>query len=321
MDSEMPRDPLTPTSQPPSLLTGLPTELLLEIISPFRSSFHAFFPLVFQGDEDIAQRQAQHEALRALSQSCSILRLVCFPLLWERFDLSTHKLRGSDLKGELVPWVFPYIKSVHISMRRCSATENETLRVRQVVEFLGILPNLIAVRIQRVPLKMVAIISSAFGDTPLPTVTSLFVPAILHFIFPAFPNITTLACPSIFGDILAWAPAKLYFPRLAELLGLWVPGSEGLLSELARDFPRLRALSIASPFRGLFHLKNLCPFLLAFTELSELNLFHWTDHLTVKLLVSTAKDVLQASQSPDTKVLRIWSMGLFGLRLLHVERF
>lgn len=254
MDPEIPgviaQMPSVLTSPHPCSLTGLPTELLLEVISLYRSSFHLPSPLIFPEDEYIGPQQARLDVLRALSQSCSRLRLICLPFLWERLDLLTHKLREGALKSELcAPWIRAHIKSVpfvvccaplwlttvivyrsvHISMRRCSANENQSMRVLEIVEFLHTLPNLTALRIYRVPLKMVPILSSAFAETRLPSVTSLSVPDALHSVFLAFPKVTTLACRAILAENLALAPAKVYFPQLVALVGLRLPNSEAFI--------------------------------------------------------------------------------------------
>ncbi|KAJ7919849.1 hypothetical protein B0H13DRAFT_1987685 [Mycena leptocephala] len=80
--------PSTVAIPPLRSLDDLPTELLVEIISYHRSLglLDFFSPLLPHGN--IAQRRAQREVLRCLSQTCSVVRAVCLSFLWERFDLT-----------------------------------------------------------------------------------------------------------------------------------------------------------------------------------------------------------------------------------------
>ncbi|KAF7347004.1 hypothetical protein MVEN_01453500 [Mycena venus] len=304
------------TPQNACSLTDLPTELLVQIIVLHRSSFDILSPVL----EDIAQRQVQHEVLHALSQSCSRLRAVCLPFLWERFDLSMVKFqtRLADYKTALVPTIFSYIESVHVSMRGCR-TQLQTMF--NLVDFLRTLPNLAVLRISWPNFRMIQDLCSAFSEACLPSVTSLYVPVLLHGIFPAFPNITTLVCPAA---IIAGSPVlarmKL-FPRLTVLGELRMVGSADLISELARDFPQLRTLSITTSIAP--DCENVFSLLNAFADLSELCLFHEDspDYLSLDVLVSRAKDVLLGSRSLDRRVLRIWSNSLSGPQLIYEERF
>jgi hypothetical protein len=80
--------PSTVAIPPLRSLDDLPTEILVEIISYHRSLglLDFFSPLLPHGN--IAQRRAQREVLRCLSQTCSVVRAVCLSFLWERFDLT-----------------------------------------------------------------------------------------------------------------------------------------------------------------------------------------------------------------------------------------
>ncbi|KAJ6571076.1 hypothetical protein B0H19DRAFT_1346193 [Mycena capillaripes] len=139
---------------------------------------------------------------------------------------------------------------------------------------------------------------------------------------PAFQNVTTLGCPSIHGRSQLLDSAKTYFPRLEALVGVRLGAAEDCIAALSHDFPRLGALSIESPIRigdefGIDALR-------AFTNLSELGLFHGPDPskvLSLEELVSAAKVMLQALQSPDAKVVRVWSdRHPPGPRPVYVER-
>ncbi|KAJ6571099.1 hypothetical protein B0H19DRAFT_1129167 [Mycena capillaripes] len=313
-------DPVAVASLLPqaSFLTDLPTELLVEIITYHTNSFDFLSPLVTP--EDIEHRRTQRQDLCSLSQSCIALRSVCLPLLWKRFDISVHNF-GQLRQTEITKHIFSYIKSVHISMQQWSTLPEETLSVLPV--FLSALPNLTGLRIYDInSVTNVEVLSSVLVNHCFPTVTSLSIPDTLHAVFPAFPNVKTLACPAIYLRSPVLDPARTHLPRLDALVGVRLDSVYDFISALARDFPRLRAVSIASPFRSddKFGLATLG----AFTHLSELGLFYGFDPnelLSLEELVSGGRDVLQASRSLDAKVVRVWSnQRPAGPSLIRVER-
>ncbi|KAJ6540358.1 hypothetical protein B0H19DRAFT_1077770 [Mycena capillaripes] len=177
-------------------------------------------------------------------------------------------------------------------------------------------------------------ISSAFSEVSLPTVPVLFIPQELYTIFHAFPHLRTLVFQAVHKDNLAlWR----YFNHVDTLAGLRICHQDEKFLTLATRFPALRVLSIATPFKIEFeHVAMLMPVLscslvwpcirrlAAFIHLSELVLFHVEDDsqfLSLEALVSGGRDVLRASQSRGTKVLRVWANDPFEVagRLVHVE--
>jgi len=313
----LPLAAMEPPSLPPPSLTDLPTELLVEIISYHAYTFNFLCPLVSQ--EDSARRGLRREILRSLSQSCSALRSVTLPFLWERFDVSNSIFRPTHPQSEVAKHVFPYIKYVHVSMPSWSISSplgTETLPL--MVEFLCALPSLAGLQIYSPHSSIFSIVSSAFAGVSLPTVSALFLPEELHTIFPAFPNVRTLAFPSFGLDSDAIAAAKAQFLCLDALVGLRIYHGHESFSTLASDFPCLRALSIASPFEREYEpcLRRLS----AFTHLTELAFFHEDSFLPLDKLIAGGIDVLRASQSPYVKVLRVWGNDESDGRLVHVER-
>ncbi|KAJ7863707.1 hypothetical protein B0H13DRAFT_2070057 [Mycena leptocephala] len=280
--------PSTVAIPPLRSLDDLPTELLIS------RPVGLLLPLLPHGN--IAQRRAQREVLRCLSQTCSVVRAVCLSFLWERFDLTDFdngilkvvhrqahsarfKFRALSLRSafsrlqtarsqkELAKIIFPYIKCVNISMLSWYDSPEETMS--HLVKFLQALPNLTTLRIHEIHAQRAPFLSSAFVDVSMPTVTTLAVPDLLHTIFPAFPNVTMLRCPvSHERTLLA---AKTHLPRLHTVAGLYIYLREN-------------------------------------SSISE-------------ALVAGGTAVLRSSQSPHPKVLSVWAYGEWsGGRLIHEAR-
>lgn len=214
-----------------------------------------------------------------------------------------------------------------------------------LVQLLRALPNLSGLQIYQAPWSIVPILSYAFKDAAFPNITALCIPEHLDQVFPSFPNVTTLACPSIYAGARVLAPAKQHFPRLETLGGLrlskeLIEGESGPLccmsnshmhdEEVHKIFPTLRSISVSSSFPAdsevrtyLARVYSLCadesaifqellPLFKRFKRLSKLSLVHEdiADLLSLGPLVAGGTDVLLASGSQEKKVLRVWSYDL-----------
>ncbi|KAJ7016436.1 hypothetical protein C8F04DRAFT_1202225 [Mycena alexandri] len=264
-------------------LSNVPNELWLEIISHYRYSFDFNCPLIRQ--EDFTERMPLRQTLRSLSQASSTLRVLTLPFLWERFDITAPVVQPLN-EFECLP----LIRSVHVWWRSRSPTKVETLAL---VKFLKTLPNLsgLQTEVYDTTQKFTRILGSA----SLPNITNLLMPDSLHGIFPAFPNLTTLACPSMFVNSLALGPAKKHFPRLEALIGLRFINNDDH-ETLVEDFPHLRVLAVANILQS--NMRTL--------PLGE--------------LITGGKDVLRASHAGGSKLLRVWEDDAAGPRLIHFER-
>ncbi|KAJ7158999.1 hypothetical protein C8R43DRAFT_1234112 [Mycena crocata] len=287
-----------------SLLVNLPNELLAEIISHYPDPFTFCSPLL-RREHGLQERQDRRQILRSLSQTCSTLRDVFLPLLWERFDPSSGSFNEEYTKHPLITLIFPYIRSVHVSMLNWNKNAREPVFL--FVQFLGMLPNLRGVQIHPHS-RLLPVLVYAFSDVKLPGVTSLSVPEWSEQIFPAFPNVTTLACVSTSKESKALQAAKKYLPRLEALAVLRL--SEALIHEIVRDFPHLRALSVSST--GPLESSDRFDLLRRLKRLSQLSLVHEdVEHLpSLDALIQAGTDVLRASASTEPKVLRIWSYSV-----------
>ncbi|KAJ7264446.1 hypothetical protein B0H12DRAFT_1321399 [Mycena haematopus] len=309
-------------------LTDLPTEILVETISHYQSSFTFLSPLV--RDEHVAKHKENCQILRALSQTCFVLRKISLPLLWERFEVPRTNFQPIDPQSELATVIFPYIKLVHISMKLLSTSAREYLFL--FVEFLRALPNLTGLQVYRSPRFLwkagpTEPISLAFANVSLPTVTSLSVPNSLDGILPAFPNLKTLSGFALYPQGKLLLAAKTQLLHLEAIAGLrtdmYEQDARHIISDVARDFPRVRTLSMSDPF-PVEHGDVLFASLPAFTQLSELQLLYRdqpTRFLSLDALVAGARDVLRSSCSTKAKIVVVWSYDpTAGPRIIRVER-
>ncbi|KAJ6536907.1 hypothetical protein B0H19DRAFT_1240738 [Mycena capillaripes] len=292
----------------PRSLTDLPPELLVEIISHYPCQFTYLSPLVRR--EHVAKRRERCQVLRTLSQCCSSLRRIFLPMLWERIEMDKPNFREQDTSSELATLVFPYIKSVHISMKFWSGSHKETIFL--FVEFLRTLPNLTGLQIYHgLSWSIIPVVCYAFSTSSLPNITALSVPSSLDGVFPGFPNLTTLAPPAMLAPEVLYHSrllprVKEHCPRLDPLAGLRV--DEILAGDFSHlcDFPHLRALSVANMFP--VDAENLFKRLRAFPQLSELELLHQdkadVQLLPLEALIAGGRDTLRASQSKSVKVLK-----------------
>ncbi|KAJ7143052.1 hypothetical protein C8R44DRAFT_726333 [Mycena epipterygia] len=284
-----------------SSLLALPTELLVEIVSYYRDPFTFVSPLVRQ-EHGGQEREDRVQVLRSLSQSCSSLRPIFLPMLWDRLYASAPSFKEIYTESELKTLIF----SVHKIRARINAK-------------LGTRAN--GIRLPRATPQRAAQ-SQWPPDLPsslehraypllcfqIPSITALCVPDHLDQVFPSFPNVTTLACPSIYAGARVLAPARQHFPRLEALGGLRL--SKELIEEVHKLFPTLRSISVSSTFPA--DSEELFPLWKRFKRLSKLSLVHEdiADLLSLEALVTGGTDILLASGSQEKKVLRMWSYDL-----------
>jgi hypothetical protein len=135
-----------------------------------------------------------------------------------------------------------------------------------LIEFLRAPPILAGLQIHHPNREIFALISAAFAEVSLPTVSALSVHEELYTILPAFPNLRTLvfSFATVSESSEALVAVKAHFLKLEAVVGLRLSrGDETYIgahvehlckyrshhpAALAKDFPCLRALSIASPF-------------------------------------------------------------------------
>ncbi|KAK7044899.1 hypothetical protein R3P38DRAFT_2881527 [Favolaschia claudopus] len=309
-------------------LTDLPTELLVEIASYHESSFTFLSPLT--REEHIGERRVQREVLRSLSQTCLSLRQIFLPKSWEHLEVSKPNLQEACADSALTSVIFPFIKSIHLSMR--SWTRSDMKAIFFLLEFIRTLPNLTGLQIYYgVSFDVVSILSYAFaGNTSFPAIVALAVQDNLDGILGCFPNLKTLSGASFSENSPLLRAAKTRTPYLEAIAGLRprryqaISERDRSLEDIGRDFPSLKALSISTRV----HLETADDFFVrlkrVFGHLSDLGFVFYPDRtelLPLEELAARGRDVLRNSSSSDPKILRIWSYdSSVGPQILHMEK-
>ncbi|KAJ6468020.1 hypothetical protein C8R47DRAFT_1223510 [Mycena vitilis] len=322
-----------------SHLASLPPELLDEVVSHYPASFSFLSPLARK--EHVPQRLVRQQALRSLSQSCVHLRRVFLPLLWEHVEISARtpsfdeKYVGAE--SELAE-LFGYIKSIHLSLQLWTDKESIFL----FVQFLRTLPALTGLQIYHaVPWSLSPVVNYAFSTgAPLPRITDLSLPEALDGVFPACPNVRTLA-----GAALTLGPTSRVV-EAARRVGVCATAEalaglramrdeeegwpEGNIIALAAAFPRIRALSITvgrrnprlHAFRPFTHLVELELVFRPEKANENHNESEKPDQDPLDALIAAGLAVLRASQGEQgRKVLRVWTdEKAEGPRIVYVGR-
>ncbi|KAJ7611530.1 hypothetical protein DFH06DRAFT_1485140 [Mycena polygramma] len=325
------------SSQGQSQLASLPPELLDEIISHCSASYSFLSPLARR--EHVPQRLVRQQALRSLSQSCVHLRRVFLPMAWEHMEFSARipsfEERYVGAESELAE-LFTYVKSVHVSLQHWTDKQSIFL----FVQFLRTLASLTGLQIYHpVPWAIAPVVNYAFSTgAPFPLITELSLPEALDGVFPAFPNVRTLAGAAITAPALGVRESQVLqaAQRVRVCAGVEALGGLRIMPMyeqgrghkdfrvLAAAFPQVRALSIASAVTRSTPLAALR----AFTHLVELELVFRPEKAgenknkpndqdnaigkdaeePLDALVAAGLDVLRASQGEHgRKVLRVWT--------------
>ncbi|KAJ7687817.1 hypothetical protein B0H17DRAFT_1135990 [Mycena rosella] len=269
----------------PTSLLELPTELLFEIISYYRDPFTFISPLLGP-KHGVQERQEAAQDSEAYSfRHCgrySMARSTVFKSDTRTIQIRTH------IDAALVP---TQMKTVFLFL-----------------EFLRALPNLVGLQIHHLQSNIMPLMMKALKDVVFPKITALCVPDWSALVlFKSFPNVTTLACPSIHVGSVALPAAQIHFPRLKALAGLRL--SKPLIHGLLRDFPALRAISISSTIASESTDFSL---LKSFRRLARLSFVHedLQDFLLLDALISRGAELLRESDSSEARVLTVWSYNV-----------
>ncbi|KAJ7445531.1 hypothetical protein B0H11DRAFT_2290889 [Mycena galericulata] len=173
---------------------------------------------------------------------------------------------------------------------------------------LQALPNLDCIEIHSILDTLAG--HPAFSGVKFTTVTTLCIPAFMYSMFVAFPNVQTLAFPSIFFSSAALVAAKNAFPRLRSLSGVQL-ADDIVVARLCK-FPSLRAMTIVAPVTShskallsrLADMKNLCELALVQSNVSEA--------IPLADNISAGTNVLRNSKGRGQKVLKVWEHDAAG---------
>ncbi|KAJ7445552.1 hypothetical protein B0H11DRAFT_2087275 [Mycena galericulata] len=186
--------------------------------------------------------------------------------------------------------IFPHIRSFH------GVQYNGAHELSKLFLLLQALPNLDCIEIQSINSYVLNTLANdrAFSEVKFTTVTTLSIPAFTHRMFSAFPNIQTLASPSMYFSSEALMAAKNAFPRLYSLSGVQLV--DHIVVEHLCGFPSLRAVAIAAPITS--HSKNLCELALVESNVPEA--------IPLADLIAVGTNVLRKSNGRGQKVLKVW---------------
>ncbi|KAJ7467341.1 hypothetical protein B0H11DRAFT_2306391 [Mycena galericulata] len=206
---------------------------------------------------------------------------------------------------------YEYVEKSPVKRARGSTTRSfhgvnchSAYELSSLFPHLQALPNLDCIEIHSIDSYVLNTLAKdhAFSQVKFTTVTTLSIPAFTHRMFSAFPNIQTLASPSMYSSSEALLAAKNAFPRLHSLSGVQL--ADHIVVEHLCGFPSLRAVAIAAPITS--HSKTLLSRLMKnFCELAlvESNV---PEAIPLVDLIAVGTTVLQKSKGKGLKVLKIW---------------
>ncbi|KAJ7493704.1 hypothetical protein FB451DRAFT_448167 [Mycena latifolia] len=231
-------------------LPDLPTELLMEVVK--------YYPDLYVDINATIHGMSRHQfngndTLRALSQTCRILRGIFLPVLWERVHacFTTRivlkrkiKRRAKMLERRMIgiqktPYVLPHIRSLSVTLEEC--TMGNWQPMAQFIRVLQLLPNLRNLTILWAPRAMVSVLVTSMQDKVFPSVLSLAIQNTLAPILQCFPNVQTLTCQESYCITLLGA-AKDCCQHLHTVNNISL--SPPVLTRLREAIPQVKRLSI-----------------------------------------------------------------------------
>ncbi|KAJ7636788.1 hypothetical protein FB45DRAFT_742071 [Roridomyces roridus] len=176
-------------------MLSLPPEILLEITDYFHNT-----PIPFERyrQDPTPILLGRFETLRSLSQTCSYLRYVFRPLVWEAMEVLDTP---SDVTGRhinlLKRWMTGILKTPDLlpCVRLSSPNWNF---ISLFTRFLHSTPNLAALHIIEIFDRHAGPLAVRLAKRPFPAVQTLTIPSSLSRVLCSFPNLRTLVCADTF---------------------------------------------------------------------------------------------------------------------------
>ncbi|KAJ7877329.1 hypothetical protein B0H13DRAFT_1893260 [Mycena leptocephala] len=293
-------------------LLTLPTELLLELASPYPFPFTNLSPCMRPQDW-AEERLERRQFLRPLSQTCSTLRAVFLPLLWRHFEACNAHLHIKYKRAGISEQtgIFTHMRFVHISL-----TPPSPYVLARLFDFLQNLPNLECLQLYSVDYSLLQSLAGAFNDYPLATVTTLCIPGGTT-LFPAFPNVQSLTF-STYAHHDTLRLARRSFPQLHSLGGVHL--NPDAIVEL-HGFPHLRSLYLSGPIHEtsapLLSRLSALPFLSSLSLENQVISRTTAKLLPLEALIAAGTNVLRVARGRGQKVLTVW---IFNKGQTEVER-
>ncbi|KAF8172236.1 hypothetical protein K438DRAFT_1772863 [Mycena galopus ATCC 62051] len=296
-------------------LLDLPTELLMEIIKCYPQLYH--FPevpthtyiLEKKGMRTLCELYGRgfreqfvgNDALRALTQTCHLLRNTFLHMLWARLDAfftqRTINMDGYILERRMIgiqqtPYAVPHIRSLIVTMAECTTDHRQPMA--EFIRVLEILPNLQELTIVQVRPEMVSVMRDSFRGKVFPSVLSLALDNRLGSIMPCFPNVQTM--------YIVDSPSA----------GI-LRATKGSCHHIHTLFAPAFRMSDDSMSSGIPQWLDSMPRLNGMAALSDLRIqhFHIPDtpghklRPTLEDVVTVAKEVLRSSKATGRKVLHV----------------
>ncbi|KAJ6620579.1 hypothetical protein B0H10DRAFT_1791457 [Mycena sp. CBHHK59/15] len=159
------------------------------------------------------------DGLRALSQTCHLLRLTFLPMLWESMDVCVqartgkpaafYKHLGDSLQRISAglshePELLTYIRTVNVILTRYSTYEILPVFAGTMTK----MPNLHTLQVIHAHTAMTTHLKNGFAGISLPNVRQLILPSWAHEILRCCPEVRHVICTADDGGKLVSAIAK-----------------------------------------------------------------------------------------------------------------
>ncbi|PPQ70344.1 hypothetical protein CVT24_013005 [Panaeolus cyanescens] len=256
-----------PAASQASVALQLPPELLLEILSYFKSLPVPIDTRARMLHEDYLERT---DMLRALSQTCKVWRQMFLPLLWSSLNIvSSHSksaawyktlseslIRKSELVREM-PELASYVRCMSLCLSRYAMP----LVLSALVSMLERLPNLETLQIVRVHPHMITPLKNAFEGRVFPQIQVIYLPTAAHHLLRSCPNVVNVTCNSQDDGSTIVGALKKYCKKVEEVKGIYESGN--ILKRLTKAAPQLRTVEInlsasnVEPLKKFKHLQNV----------------------------------------------------------------
>ncbi|KAF8201310.1 hypothetical protein K438DRAFT_1932977 [Mycena galopus ATCC 62051] len=249
----IPRSALDPNAGLPIL--RLPVELFDAIIENY-AILPSTHTINIASNFPHAKYYERNDALTALSQTCTALRDITLPRLWERLDMSRVPERargGTSLKcvmqamerkanGIAVSRVRHYVRTLTILFTKSQSDEP----LAALWAMLPKLPNLRTIHILVCKIPYITKLFTGSWHLELPNVTALFIPGDASILQRVCPNATHVRCTGGNGGTLisGLTDKTEVFDGVVDWMNL---PNLGLVDRLVEKAPNLRRLELKRP--------------------------------------------------------------------------
>ncbi|KAH7922308.1 hypothetical protein BV22DRAFT_1037638 [Leucogyrophana mollusca] len=294
-------------------LDRIPDDVLLEILSHLSTitEGHVLY-CHYQAPPAVpVETRERTDVLRALSQTCKLLRTRCFPLAWRRFEVCTappstsfYRVLGEAMKTKMsclgeATHLLPLLQTVTVGLTRYQVADI----IPAFARCLASMPNLHTVEVVHAHSQMTTALKQAFEGRTFPTVRKIVLPSCAHEILRCCSGVEDVACNEDSGSTIIGAIVKGNCTDVRKLIGISAP-----IKRLVKVIPNLRIISVANQVPAVEALSQF-PKL----EVIEVDLFMSTPvvrkdkslALQAPKIIEAARNVLKGNQSTAEKTIRL----------------